>query len=282
MIKTLRNMLAAAVIAVSMSGCYMTTIDSGEVGLPVIAGKVLNEPVGPGFTFNLHPMADLEKMNTKAKMIDMSRSNANRVDTSETIYTPAVSILTDENLQVPIDVSVLYKLKRKHSYEVRVNYGIDTVWEEKVIVKKARAIIREAIGKASVYDLNKNRAHYEKTIIENLHASLGGKLVIEQVNINNIPLPVKIKEAVEAKMVESELASSAEYKLTRIEVEAKQEVAKKQGIADAQDILGKSITPDLIKWKQLEIAEIEANKWNGQLPEKLLMGANVPIIVGAK
>lgn len=278
--KRLLHLFAAALMAITFTGCYMTTVDSGEVGLPVHAGKVSNKVVTPGFAFNMSPMASLEIMNTKAKMIDMSRRNASKEDTSETIYTPPVNILTDENLQIPIDVSVLYKLVRTSAYDVRVNYGPDTVWEEKVIVKKARTIIREAIGKASVYALNKNRSAYETTIITMLKDTLGDKLIIEQVNINDIPLPAKIRTAVEAKMVEAESASAATYKLERIRIEADQEVARKQGVADAQNILGKSITKDLIKWKELEIREIEANKWNGALPSKLLMGAKVPVIIG--
>jgi regulator of protease activity HflC (stomatin/prohibitin superfamily) len=257
----------------------MTTVDSGQAGVVVTAGEVNQEVVKPGFAINLHPLANLEIVNTKAKMIDMSKANANNVDTTEIIYAPAVGILTSENLKVPVDVSVLYRIKQTAIIGVRINYGIDTVWEEKLIIKKARAIIREAIGKASVYDLNKNRSQYEATIIGALQERLGEYLTIEQVNINNIPLPTKIKEAVEAKMVESELASSANYKLKRIKVEAQQEIERKKGVADAQKILSKSITPDLIRWKELEIKEIEANTWNGELPEKLLMGADVPVVI---
>lgn len=278
--KKILHMIAAAAMAFSLSGCYMTTVDSGEAGVPVIAGKVGTEVILPGFAFNLNPMANLEKVNTKAKMLDMSRVNQNKADTVETIYEPPVSILTDENLRVPVEVSVLYRIKKSAILGVRENYGVDSVWEPKLIIKKAKATIKEAIGKASVYDLNKNRSDYETTIIASLKDRLGEYLVIEQVNINDIPLPAKIREAVEAKMVEAEAASAATYKLKKIEIEAKQEVARKQGIADAQKILSTSITPDLIKWKELEIAEIEARAWNGQLPEKLLMGANVPVIIG--
>jgi regulator of protease activity HflC (stomatin/prohibitin superfamily) len=263
-------MLVSVGMMFIMSGCYMTTVDSGEGGVEVIAGKVTQGVIEPGFAFSLNPLAELDLYNTKAKMIDMNRVNQNKEDTTEVMYESPVTILTSENLTVPIDISILYRVQKPQLVDIRTNYGIDTIWEPKIIVKKARAVSREAIGKASVYDLNKNRSEYEKTIIAQLGDKLGKYVTVEQVNINNIPLPEKIREAVEAKMVESENAKKAEYKLATIKMEAQQEVEKKKGIAEAQKILTKSITPSLIKWKELEIADkiadaklIESKKWDG-------------------
>jgi hypothetical protein len=58
----------------------------------------------------------------------------------------------------------------------------------------------------------------------------------------------------------------AELEVKKAEAEARVEVAKKEGIAKAQLALAKSITPDLIKWKELEISESAVAKWNGTLP----------------
>jgi len=261
------------------TGCKITTIDSGQSAVKVVAGKADKKVIAPGFFFSLNPFVKLAVYNTKAKMVDMNSKNYNKFDTKEIIYERPITILTTENLTVDIDVSVLYKVKSEKLVDIYINYGKDKVWEDKLIIKKARAVIREAIGKASVYELNKNRSVYETKIISTLQARLGEFLTIEQVNINNIPLPKKIIHAVEEKMVESEKAKKETYRLKTIKIQAEQEIARKTGQAKAQEILKKTITKEMIEWRQLDLVRIKLanqkykiSRWNGILPTTVVSG----------
>jgi hypothetical protein len=74
-----------------------------------------------------------------------------------------------------------------------------------------------------------------------------------------------------------EQSRTAELQVKRAEAEAKIEIAKKEGTAKAQLALAKSITPELIRWKELEIQEEAIQKWDGKLPSTN-MGNAVPFI----
>jgi len=285
----IKVMLIAIIATIFLTGCELTTVDSGEAGVKVNAGKVDKEIVTPGFFFSINPMVELVIYNTKAKMVDMNMANQDKKDTREVMYERPVTILTTENLTVPIDVSILYRVKSNKLVEIYTNYGRDTIWEPKLVIKKARAVIREAIGKASVYDLNKNRSKYEATIIKKLQDRLGEYITVEQVNINNIPLPDKIVKAVEAKMVESERAKSEEYKLKTIKIQAQQEIAKKKGEAEAQAILKKTITKEMIEWRKLDLKEkalenerLKIEKWDGKLPNTMVSSDKQDILLNIK
>ena len=79
----------------------------------------------------------------------------------------------------------------------------------------------------------------------------------------------RYQNAVEAKQIEDEMAKKAENKLRRIEIEARQVDAKADGEAkallrmakaeaEAQELLRKTITPEIVQLRAIE-------KWDGKL-----------------
>lgn len=260
------NIALVAAVALGTSGCYMSTVDQGEVGVEVNAGKVTEKYVSEGFHFSLNPLADLYIMNAKSKQLVFTAAEQNKEDTSEAMYSRPVSVITSEKLTVPIDVSVLYSLKKSRAVSTYAEYGIDTVWEDKVIVKKARSIIRDAIGKASVYELNDKRGIFQKIIMNQLVEQLGDRINVAQVNIMNIPLPQKIKEEIEATMIEAQAATKETFKLKKVQTQALIAKAKAKGQADGQREIAKTITPELLEYKRLENERLRIEKWNGVMP----------------
>ena len=247
---------------------------STEAGVEVNAGKVTPSPFGAGFHFSPNPLADLEIMNVKSKLLTFSTSEASKQDTSEAMYDRAVVIITKKNLSVPIDVSILYSLKKQKAPSVYGEYGIDTVWEEKLLVKKARSVIRESIGKATVYELNEKRSVYQKSIKLQLEDKLGDYINVNQVNVMDIPLPKKIKDSVEATMVEEQNAIKEKFKLAKVKTQAEIAKAKGKGQADGQRELAQTLTQDLLEWKRLENEKLRIEKWNGVEPTTKVFGSS--------
>ena len=275
-------LLSSAVLAVLFQGCYMTTIDSGEVGVQVNSGKVVDTPVTEGFNFSLNPMAELEVYNVKAKQLEMA-GDKNEKDSNEVIHDSSVTILTKDNLSVPVDVTILYKLKDDCAPHIRKEFGADVIWDNKVIVPVARDVVRGVIGKdADVYSLNQNRETYADQIsavfVEKANSAIRKQCVsVEMVSIRDIKIPKQLMDSIMAKNQMEEQSRTAELQVKRAEAEAKIEIAKKEGTAKAQLALAKSITPELIKWKELEIQEEAIQKWNGVLPSTNLAGS-VPFV----
>ena len=252
------------------TGCYMEMIDSGEVGVQIDSGVVQENPIREGFNFSMNPMADLITYNVKAKQLEMSDGKA--PDTRDIISDSSVTILTRDNLQVPVDITVLYKLKDECAPYVRKEFGNDIIWDNKVIVPVTRDVVRGVIGKdADVYKLNQNREQYAEDIRNELEQRANSALkkqcvTFEMVSIRDIKLPAQLMESIMKKNQMEEEARRAELEVKKARAEADVAIAKAEGTAKAQLALTKSITPEMLKWKQLEIEEQATAKWNGILP----------------
>ena len=263
------------------SGCYMTMIDSGEVGVQINSGVVQENPIREGFNFSLNPMADLITYNVKAKQLEMSGENEK--DTEEIINDAAVTILTKDNLQIPVDITVLYKLKDECAPYIRKEFGAEMIWDNKVIVPVTRDVVRGVIGKdADVYKLNQNREHYaediKRELLERVNVALKKQCVtFEMVSIRDIRLPSQLMDSIMKKNQMQEESLRAELEIKKAEAEAKIEIAKAEGTAKAQLALAKSITPEMIKWRAMEIEQQAIHKWDGKLPTTNATGS-VPFL----
>jgi len=76
--------------------------------------------------------------------------------------------------------------------------------------------------------------------------------------------PQSVKDAIESKIAATQHAERAENEKRQAIAEAAKAVEIARGQAQANDLLTRSLSPQLMQWKQLEIME---QKWNGQFPQ---------------
>lgn len=266
--------LVLILAALIFSGCA-ERIDSGEAGVKVTLGNVSEDILTEGLHFYMPLMTDINVYNTKSKMIEMS--DEKHTDTNEVIYDSAINILTKDNLSVPVDVTINYKLNKNCVPLIRVNYGLDVTWDNKIVTPKTRDVVRSVIGKdADVYRLNQNREVYtaqiQRTLTSEIDKMLGkeGCVEIDSVSIKNIKIPAQLNESILRKQQMEESVKIAELEIQRIKAEAQAEIEKNIGVAKAQKILTESISDKMIEWKRLEIEQQKINKWNGVTPTHVL------------
>ena len=271
----MKKLIVSSCLALILSGCYFEVIDSGETGVEVSNGKVSETVLNEGFQFSLNPLTDLNLYNTKSKVLEMS--DYKRENNKEVISTEPVLVLTKDNLQIPVDITILYKLEKTCAPFLRINYGEDGIWDRKIVVPKARDISRSVIGKdADVYKLNQNREIYTSEIRSELGKQLNGIvgkencILIDSVSINNIKIPQQLAESILKKQQTEEAVKIANLEIERIKAQAQAEIEKNKGISEAQKILAQSLTPQMLQWKELEVRQMEIEKWNGVMPTTLM------------
>jgi regulator of protease activity HflC (stomatin/prohibitin superfamily) len=115
-------------------------------------------------------------------------------------------------------------------------------------------------------------------------------LHIARITLNSeIRLPQTVKTAMEASIAASQEAEKTRRQLEQTVAEGEKTVAQAEADAKAtrlraeaeaaaNEILTKSITPELIRLKEMDVARIQAEKWNGALPTTV-MGSDVPMIL---
>lgn len=255
------------------SGCYMTTIESTNTGVEKSWGEVQKEPVSAGLAFNMMIGTDLIPMRTANKVANFVGSEDKEDSTSE-LNTNNISVLTEQQLPIPLDVSVMYQLSPAMAPQMLATIGPDGVWDNMLIVKETRSSVRDAIGQVSLENLNAKRDEYEKKIQTVMNTKLAKYgVTITNINIRNIGIPQTIKDAVLAKESAKQNAEKAKYQVEQAKAEAEVEIAKAQGVASANNILANSLTNQLVQYKQLEIQSQQIAKWNGTMPS-VITGPN--------
>lgn len=103
-------------------------------------------------------------------------------------------------------------------------------------------------------------------------------LVITRLTLNSeIRLPKQVQAAMEASTAATQDAQRVEREVASAEAEGKKTVATARAAAEAQitqataqaesnNLIARSITPELLRLKELEIEEKKAEKWDGKLP----------------
>ena len=282
MLKRLLKFTVTGLVASTLfTGCYLSTIDSTETGVAKSWGEVEKDSINPGLAFNMMIGTDLYTMRTANKIANFTGTE-DKEDLPSELNTNSITVLTEQQLPIPLDVSVMYNLLPKMAPIMLANVGPDGVWDNMLIVKEARSSVRDAIGQTSLEKLNGQRDQYEKQIQQLMSTKLAPYgVAVSNVSIRNIGIPSTIKEAVLAKETAKQNAEKAKYQVEQATQEAQIEIAKAKGLADANNILANSLTQQLVAYKQLEIQKIQAEKWNGAMPTTML-GANTNTLLQLK
>ena len=103
---------------------------------------------------------------------------------------------------------------------------------------------------------------------------------LKDVLISNVVLPDKIKNAIESKLHQEQIAQEFDFRLERESKEAERKRIEARGIRDFQDMVAAGIEEGLLKWKAIE-ATLELAK--SQNAKMIVIGAGkdgLPIILG--
>jgi regulator of protease activity HflC (stomatin/prohibitin superfamily) len=98
-------------------------------------------------------------------------------------------------------------------------------------------------------------------------------IIVDALSIIDFEFSPEFGKAIEAKQVAEQNALKAQRDLERIKIEAEQRRTTAQAEADSLEYQKAQITPDLIRLRQLDVQKAFIEKWNGALPNFLMMGS---------
>jgi len=265
-------------------------INEGEVGILATTGKFSPKPLMPGLHFYVPVFQKVIVVDTKVHMISYKRNPeiGTMPDRYGTIKVyPAINVLDARGLPITVELSVSYKLDpRKAAYVIKT-YGLN--WEDKIINPIVRDVVRNVIGKYPAEELpvkrNEIAAQIENQIREELAKIPNQPIIFESFQLRDIILPENIKKQIERVQIAKQEAERAKYEVLRAKQEAEKKAAIARGIAEAKKIeaqgkadamlieanaeakaniiIGKSLTNELLKLKQIEVQ----NKFNEALKQ---------------
>jgi len=294
--------LLIVVIGLLIIAKPFVVINSGEVGIKATAGKYDPKALSPGLHFFIPFIQDVFVVDTRVRIINYTNNEdlSIKAPNSGIKYKSAISVLDARGLPVSIELTVQYKLKAKSAPQTIATWGLS--WEDKIINPVVRDVTRNIVGKYTAEELpvkrNEIASQITSNIKERIDAQPGQPVELLAVQLRKIVLPQKIKDQILRVQIAKQQAQQARYEVEKAKQIAQKNAALAQGDANARKIrakgqadavkieadankeLGKSVTPNLLRLRQLDVQGKfnEALKTNKDAKIFLTPGGVVPNI----
>lgn len=220
-----------------------TTVNSGEIGLKVRFGKITNTPISEGINWKIPGIEKIVKVNVKVRKYE----NEAALSTSS------------KDLQIinNIVINVNYQIDNTKAVSLYKNVGNN--YEDVVITPAIQESVRSIISQYTAEELVTKRSEIANAINDNLNQKLNSYGInVLSTAIKNFDFSAEYNAAIEKKAVAEQNVLTAQQELEKTKIDAEAKKVKAQGDADANIVLEKTLTKDVLLQQFIE-------KWDGKL-----------------
>jgi regulator of protease activity HflC (stomatin/prohibitin superfamily) len=273
------NLLRFIGILLVVLGVFSSTfkqIDAGKVGVKSLYGNVYPDILESGLHI-INPLLDVTDFDIQTQNYTMSADHSEGAQEGD----DAIRVLSNDGLEVVIDLTVLYRVYPQDSPRIFREIGVNYI--DKIVRPVTRTRIRDnAVYYDAVALYSTKRNEFQARIFKNIEADFKSRgLILEQLLIRNINLPTSVKKSIESKINAEQDAQKMQFVLQKEKQEAERKRVEAQGIADYQRIISLGLTD-----KQLQYELIKAQKELAASPNTKIIFMNskgsAPIILSDK
>ncbi|RKX68723.1 prohibitin family protein [candidate division WOR-3 bacterium] len=238
-IKTATRFIGFGVAAVIIILSLIRVVPAGHVGVQVLWGKVLMDATLSEGLQLVNPFVTLEMLSVRTQVYTMSIAPEEGAVRGRS---DAISALTKDGLEIDMDLSIWFHLRKAKAAWVYQKIGKDYV--EKIVRPASRTAIRNATVRYNAVEIySEKRREVADEIDRQLRKDLEERgIALERVLLRNVKLPPKVKAAIEAKLEAEQEAQKMEFVLQKERKEAERKKVEAEGIAKAQNIIAQSLT----------------------------------------
>ena len=268
--------IGVVLVLLGLISSAIVQIDAGNIGVQSLFGKVQSNILEPGLNF-VNPLVKVTHFDTKTQNYTMSGVH----DEGEKSGDDAIRVLSQDGLEVVIDVTVLYRVRPDKTPQILKEIGTD--YKNIIVRPMVRTKLRDnAVYYDAVSLYSTKRDEFQNRIFEGVKTEFASRgLELESMLVRNIMLPESVKATIESKINAEQDAQKMTFVLQKEKQEAERKRVEAQGIADYQRILSTGLSD-----KQLQYEMIKANKEIALSPNAKIIimpaGKNVPIILNDK
>lgn len=223
------------------------TVDAGEKAVVLKFGKITGV-YDSGLHFKLPIFEDVVLISTRLSKVDVHGEGASK-DLQSVSTQLAVNVKVN-----PSKIESIYK-------------DLKSDYQESIVIPNMQEIFKGITAKYTAEELVTKRELVRTEIFNTAAKKLQAyNLILDNVSITNFAFSKAYSDSIEQKQIAEQNSKKAEYDYQRIEVEAKQTVAKAQAEAQALKLQKEAVTAELIQLRQIEVQNKAVDKWDGHLP----------------
>ena len=252
-----RKVIILSSLLFILSSCAV--IRPGEVGVKSTLGSLSEKVHEPGIV-GLNPFV----------------SRIIRVPTRTVNLEVRLNLPSKEGLNVNSEISILYHIDSKEAPSLIATVGEN--YEDVMILSVFRSAAADVCSRFLAKDMHSGeRSVIEEAIRAHMDSVLTGRgFVIESVLLKSIALPPGLYDAIESKLEAEQIAQRMEFELQRERLEAQRKKIEAEGVRDAQRVLAEGLTPEIIKWRSLEVLEKLSSSPNAKL---IITDGKAPVLI---
>jgi regulator of protease activity HflC (stomatin/prohibitin superfamily) len=269
------QILGFVVILIGLLSSAFKQIDAGKVGVKSLFGNVQSDVLESGLHM-VNPLVDITIFDAQTQNYTMSVVH----DEGEKEGDDAIRVLSNDGLEVIIDLTVLYRVLPNEA--PKILKGIGENYTDKIVRPVTRTRIRDnAVYYDAVALYSSKRAEFQQRIFKTIEADFKSRgLVLEQLLIRNINLPTSVKTTIESKINAEQEAQKMIFVLQKEKQEAERKRVEAQGIADYQKIISSGLTDKQLQYEQIKAQKEIATSSNTKI---IFMGkGSAPVILSDK
>ena len=237
---------AVAVSAIGLFGLItifssFKTIKSGEVGLKVRFGKIVDNSLEEGFNFKIPYIEKIVKVNIKVQKAELTAESS----------TKDMQIINSA-------IAVNYRVDNKKASHLYKTVG--NSYEETILNPAIKESFKNAIAQYNAEEITTKRGEVSisclKTIQEKV-AKYG--IVVEDFNLTDFSFSAEYTKAIEEKQVAEQKVETAKQELEKAKVESEKKIIEAEATNKANELLKQNVTDEVLMKQFIE-------KWDGKLP----------------
>ena len=270
------QIISFIVISIGVLSSAFRQINAGKVGVQSLYGSVEPAVLESGLHI-INPLLDITVFDIQTQNYTMSAIHSEGAQEGD----DAIRVLSNDGLEVVIDLTVLYRVIPNDAPKIFRQIGID--YTDKIVRPVTRTRIRDnAVYYDAVALYSTKRSEFQQRIFKTIETDFKNRgLILEQLLIRNINLPASVKASIESKINAEQDAQKMTFILQKEKQEAERKRVEALGIADYQRIISLGLTD-----KQLQYESIKAQKELAESPNTKIIFMNskgtAPIILSDK
>jgi regulator of protease activity HflC (stomatin/prohibitin superfamily) len=189
-----------------------------------------------------------------------------------------ISVLTQEGMSVLLHVSIRYHPEADLVGLLHQRVGPD--YKDHIVVPEVEAALRTIMAKFSMHDVyGSERGLVQKVINDSLEHVSQKFVKVDSIVLRSVDLPPKVRDAIDEKMMQQELAEAYKFRLEREEQEARRKKIEADGEKAYNETINSSLTPNLLKWKGIEATKELATSPNAKTVVVGNTGSSLPLML---
>lgn len=249
----MKKLALIALLPIFLNACAV--VGPGERGVRVSLGSVSQDVKKPGAYLWIPFLLGMKKLDVQLQKSEVE-SSASSKDMQEITTHVAVNWAIDPTKAVSVYQAI----------------GDEDDVLERVITPAVNEVMKAAAAKRTAEEILTKRMEMKKDIDDGLKERLEKKGVsLDDVSIVNLTFSKDFSEAIERKQIAEQEAKQAEYVAQKAIQQAKADVERAKGQAQAQQLVRASITHDILMQKAIE-------KWDGHFPQVMSDAKSLPFI----